>query len=385
MFRHRLVALALSIVLPAACSQAPPAAESSASATSTRAAVPAFDEISKIDVHSHIFEDVPALNEMMRRIHMQAINVSVPGTDGHLETMHRISSGLARAHPDLYFFGATFDLRKRYEPGWAEATNQALDEAIANGAVTVKIWKEVGIDLKRPDGTFMLPDDPVLDPVYAHLAERGTPLHAHLAEPLDAWRPLDPDSVHYSYYSKNPEWHLYGKPGYPSHEEIIAARDHLLEKHPTLTVIAAHLGSLEHDVDQVAVRLERYPNLYVEVAARTRDLTYQSSDKVRAFFLKYPDRILYGVDRSWMPHKRQTPPTDEEREAHIRDLEAQYRLDYTYYAGTGTIDYRGRQVEALALPVEVLEKFYRGNAQRIIPGLTRPGSPARRNRLAAPR
>lgn len=357
----------LGLLLAVACSSSPPSPQPAPEATA--AGVPDFDDILKIDVHSHNFEDMALLNDMLGRVNVQAVNVSVPGTDGHLETMHRIARDLAQAHPGRHFWASTFDLRNRHAPGWAEDTKSALDQTFADGAVMVKIWKEVGIDLKRPDGSFMLPDDEVLDPVYAYLAARGKPLHAHLAEPLDAWRPLDPDSVHYSYYSKNPEWHLYGKPGYPSHEEIIAARDRILEKHPSLVVIGAHLGSLEHDVDEVAARLDRYPNFYVEVAARTRDLTYQPTEKVRQFFLKYQDRILYGVDRTWMPYARETPPTDEQREAFVQDLEAQYRLDYAYYAGTGTVDYRGREVQGLGLPADVLARFYHGNAQRVIPGL----------------
>ena len=52
-------------------------------------------------------------------------------------------------------------------------------------------------------------------------------------------------------------------------------------------MIGAHIGSLEYDVDEVAKRLDTYPNFHVEVSARTRDLTRQPSSKVRAFFLKY--------------------------------------------------------------------------------------------------
>lgn len=367
MYLSRHTALGISLALCAACSGSP-----AAPGTERAAATPAFEDLLKIDVHAHNFEDMPLLNDMLRRSHVYAINVSVPGTDGHLDTMHRIGHELATSHADRFAWASTFDLRNRDEPGWAEATTAALDRTFDAGAVMVKIWKEVGIDLKRPDGTFMLPDDPLLDPVYAHLAMRGKPLLAHLAEPLDAWRPLDPQSVHYGYYSTHPEWHLYDKPGYPSHEAIIAARDHILAKHPTLVVIGAHLGSLEHDVDEVAARLDRYPNFYVEVAARTRDLTYQPSDKVRQFLVKYQDRVLYGVDRTWMPHSRETPPTAADREAFVSDLEAQYRRDYAYYAGTGQVDYQGREVEALGLPPEVLAKFYHGNALRVIPGLTPP-------------
>jgi predicted TIM-barrel fold metal-dependent hydrolase len=244
---------------------------------------------------------------------------------------------------------------------------EALDAKFAQGAVLVKFWKVVGLELKTPDGSFLLPDDPVLDPVYAHLAARRKPLLAHHGEPREPWLPLDPKGVHYSYYSRNPKWHLYGRPEFPSHARIIEARDHILAKHPDLVVIGAHIGSLEWDVDEVARRLDKYPNFHVEVSARTRDLTRQPAAKVRAFFVKYQDRILYGVDRSWMPHRTpEVTPTDAQRQAFADNLEAQYRRDWDYYAGSGTITYVDERVEALGLPVDVLEKFYWKNAGRII-------------------
>lgn len=47
-------------------------------------------------------------------------------------------------------------------------------------------------------GSFLMPDDALLDPIYAHLARREKPLPAHLAEPIEAWLPLDPKGVHFS-------------------------------------------------------------------------------------------------------------------------------------------------------------------------------------------
>lgn len=326
---------------------------------------PGFTELLKIDVHSHVFEDVPALNDLLRRINVRTINVCNNGTDAHLERMHAIAVEQYRRHPTLFPFSSTFDLQRRHEPGYTRDVIAFLDRTFAQGAVGVKIWKEVGIDIKDRSGKFILPDDPIFDPIYAHLAQRGKPLHAHLAEPIDAWLPLDPNSNHYSYYSTNPQWHLYGKSEYPSHAAIIAARDHIMRKHPTLVVLGAHIGSLEHDLEGVAERLERYPNFHVEVAARTRNLTRHPSEKVRALFLKYPDRILYGVDMSWKPYTRSTPPTPAQREGHVRTLELRYRADYDYYAGQGTVTYSNRPVEALNLPREILEKFYHGNARRL--------------------
>jgi predicted TIM-barrel fold metal-dependent hydrolase len=328
---------------------------------------PGFERLRKIDVHSHIYEDVPVINAMLRRINLRVVNVSNPGTDGHLDFMHRFNAALVKQHPDIFSFASTFDLTTRNQPDYGARMAKALDETFGQGAVMVKIWKEVGLELKRPDGAFLMPDDAIFDPVYAHLASRKKPLLAHLAEPREAWLPLDPKGVHYGYYSRNPQWHLFGKPEYPSHARLMDARDNILAKYPGLVMIGAHIGSLEYDVDEVAKRLDKYPNFHVEVSARTRDLTRQPSAKVRAFFLKYQDRILYGVDRTWRPYR--TPnvtPTGADRAKFAADLEAQYRRDWAYYTGTGSTDYAGETIEALGLPPAVLEKFYSKNAERII-------------------
>jgi hypothetical protein len=43
---------------------------------------PHFEDIPKMDVHSHIFEDLPELNEMMRRNRVQMVNVCNRRRDG---------------------------------------------------------------------------------------------------------------------------------------------------------------------------------------------------------------------------------------------------------------------------------------------------------------
>ena len=342
-----------------------PAALLLASTTLAAEPAPRFEDLPKIDVHSHVFDDDPAFPALFQRLNLRTINVCNNGTDGHLVPMHRIAVDLHRRHPAIFPFEATFDLLRRDEPTYVREVIAHLEAMFAAGAVGVKIWKEIGIDIKDPDGKFILPDDPRFAPIFAFIAQQRKVLHAHLAEPIDAWRPLDPASPHYNYYSQNPQWHLHGKPEYPSHEAIIAARDRILERHPTLTVLGAHLGSLEHDLDAIATRLDRHPNFHIEVSARTRNLTRHPTDKVRAFFLRYQDRILYGLDSSWKPFLASRPSSDQQRQAHLTRLELQYRADYTYYAGTGEITYNNRRVQALALPREVLEKFYHRNAQRI--------------------
>jgi len=326
---------------------------------------PPFEAILKIDAHSHLFEDHPDFQALFRRINLRTVNVCVSGTNGHLDRMNEIAADLYAKYPTFYPFETTFDLLKRDDPDYAQNVIASLGKNFARGAVGVKIWKEVGLVIQRPDGTFALPDDPQWDPIYAYIAKQGKVLHAHLAEPLEAWLPLDPDSPHHAYFKRRKEYYFYNKPAYPSHAAIIAARDRIMEKHPTLVVVGAHLGSLEHDLEAMAQRLDRYPHFYIEVSARTKNLARHPSDKVRAFMTKYQDRILYGLDASWMPYLGNRPPTDKERSAHLNLIELRYRADYDYYAGQGELTYDGRKVEALNLPRPVLEKFYHENAERV--------------------
>jgi hypothetical protein len=60
---------------------------------------PAYTEILKIDSHSHIFEDSPRVNDLLRRINVRTINVCNNGTDAYLEQMHGIAVDLYRKYP----------------------------------------------------------------------------------------------------------------------------------------------------------------------------------------------------------------------------------------------------------------------------------------------
>jgi len=92
---------------------------------------------------------------------------------------------------------------------------------------------------------------------------------------------------------------MYLHPEYPSYQKQIEARDHMLEKHPDMRFVGAHLASLEWSVDEIAERLDRFPNLAVDMAERISHLQHQAVngyEKVRDFFIRYQDRILYATD-----------------------------------------------------------------------------------------
>ena len=320
---------------------------------STQPAVP-FEQAPKIDIHAHYFDDMPALAEMLKDINMRVVNVCLfKNRPEFLPVLHDRAVALKEQYAPQFEFASTFDLTGIGTEGYADGVTAWLDEYFAKGAVAVKIWKEVGMQWKLPDGSVLMPDSEHLDPIYAYLAERGKPLIAHFGDPVEAWQPLDDNNVHYKYFSENPEWHMHDREEYQSHAEITAAYDRVLAKHPTLVVIGAHLGSLEHDLDKLAERLDRFPNFYIDVAARTPDLHRYPTDTLRTFFITYQDRILYGLDQGRFTPDR--TPSMEEQARYAQSVENAYRREYEFYAG-----------EKLDLPQEVVEKFFSGNAIRLL-------------------
>ena len=205
-------------------------------------------------------------------------------------------SEMADTYPNRFAWCTSFTLPDFINPKWQDEAIAALDADFANGAIACKVWKNVGMELRKPDGTFAMPDDPIFDPIYEHLAARNKTLLTHIAEPIACWQPLTATIHTWAIIATTPNGTCTTAPNTPATAQLIAARDNLVAKHPRLRVVGAHLGSLEFDVDEVAARLQKYPNFAVDISARLIDLAIQPSAKVRDFFLRYPDRILFGTD-----------------------------------------------------------------------------------------
>jgi predicted TIM-barrel fold metal-dependent hydrolase len=184
---------------------------------------------------------------------------------------------------------------------------------------------------------------------------------AHNAEPDVAWGPPDPSDPSWSYYQENPQWFLYNKPNFPSKLQILDARDRVLAANPKLRVVGVHLGSMEKSLDNIARHLDQYPNFAVDMAARMEYLMMAPTDQVRAFLIKYQDRVLYGTDLDLLA-------TADINEA-LKDWESTYVRDWRFLATEEAFEYEGRKVQGLKLPEPVLRKILRDNARHWIPGL----------------
>ncbi|WP_461445119.1 amidohydrolase family protein [Maribacter sp.] len=318
--------------------------------------------IKKIDVHAHFKYSRDYLLDFFKKWNMQAVLVDVSIAD---------SAGVNRswneylAHsgtqPDLYFLCTSLIGVDIDATDFAEKEIERLKNEIEAGALMVKVWKNFGMVTKDASGEFIQIDDVRLQPIWEFLKDRNIPVMAHIGEPIQAWRPLnDKNNPHYGYYSEHPEYHAFQHPEIPSYETIINARDRWIENNPELKILGAHLGSMSHDVEMVAQRLDRFPNMYVEPAARFGDLVGQDSEKVKAFFIEYQDRILFGTDYGNSVVQDGKSPNELKNEVHA--LEKDYDRLWRYVSTTDSIYERGQENVGLKLPEKVLHKFYYRNA-----------------------
>ena len=259
-----------------------------------------FASLEPIDSHTHIFQTAPAFIAMLERLHLHVLDILVVNDKGvprtPLEAQRRDAVNFVSSSLDHARLCTTFDPFQFNDPKFTQEAIESINRDFSRGAVAVKIWKNVGMELKDASGQYVMPDDSRLEPIYRDIAAHNKTLIAHLAEPDIAWGPPDPAALDAPYYAEHPEWDMSKDPSVPSKKAILKARDHLLEMNPDLRVVGAHLGSMEADVDQIADRFQLYPNFAIDTAARVPHLMIQPHDKVRAFFLKYQDRILYGTD-----------------------------------------------------------------------------------------
>jgi predicted TIM-barrel fold metal-dependent hydrolase len=329
----------------------------------------AFAALDPVDAHVHAFKSDPAFTDLLARLRLHVLDICVADTQG---IYGELAAQLARAkdlvqsssgHARLCVTFNPFAFRQR---DFAQNTVQQLHQEFAEGALAVKIWKNIGMELKTPDGKYVMPDDPAFAPIYREIAAENKTLVAHVAEPSSCWQPPNPDSPDYDYYKENPEWYMYLHPDHPRKEVILAARDHLLAENPKLRVVGAHLGSMETDVDEIAKRFDLYPNFAVDTAARMEYLMIQPREKVRNFLIKYQDRVVYGTDLEFL--------TSESTPEALKDWQDTYARDWKFLATDQMLPLRSRRVQGLDLPEPVLRRIYHDNAVHWIPGIAGPAN-----------
>jgi predicted TIM-barrel fold metal-dependent hydrolase len=310
-----------------------------------------------IDIHFHppgnlaspgvIDRVVGAIDPLNLRL---MINASGASGDRLQQTLAAIA---ASPHKDRFVTFTTVDFRSVAAGGAQQAVAQLEADVKAGARGVGEVGKGLGLSIRKPDGSRLKLDDPVLDPIWEACARLKIPVLIHTGDPSEFFQPLDYQNERWLEMALFANRRFNDRSTYPAFDELMAERDRMLVKHPKTTFVLAHLGWHANDLARLGRLMDKLPNLHGEVGAILYDLGRQPRT-AHDFFVKYQDRLLFGKD-SFQPDEYsyywRVFETADEYFDYYRDYHAFWKL------------------YGMNLPNPVLKKLYYQNALRIVPGL----------------
>lgn len=254
-----------------------------------------------IDVHAHSsMNDATTragVDAWVRTMDETGVEMSVVFTGASGAEFDRQANLFLAAYPKRFQVWYSPDTANPEAPGFTTKLVAELDRVYRKGArgvgeITDKGWG-VGASEKDP-----LPrarrlrfDDPRLDAYWQRCGELNMPVNIHLADHPSCWKPLDKAQ------ERTPDFQTFNLSGkdVPSYEELLAARERLLAKHPKTKFIFCHFSNQGNDTAALGTLLDRFPDMYVDLSARDYEIGRQPRT-MKAFLEKYRGRVLFGTD-----------------------------------------------------------------------------------------
>jgi predicted TIM-barrel fold metal-dependent hydrolase len=313
-----------------------------------------------IDIHSHQSTPISAgeFDRVMKGMEPNNLQilVNLSGSSGD-----RLRQGVdalrASKYKDRMALFANINFRESVGPGFGAQAAKQLEADVKAGAAGLKIFKDLGMFVRKADGSRLHVDDPELDVIWETCARLNIPVLIHIAEPPAFFEPLDYNNERWL------ELALYADRRHQTgvrFEELMTERNNMIRKHPNTRYILAHFGWHASDLARAGKLLEGNPNVYYDVAAVLYDFGRQPRT-AHEFFVKYQDRILFGKDSyqpDEYPYYWRVFETNDEYFDYYRDYHAFWKL------------------YGIGLPDPVLKKLYYQNALKVAPGLPRAGFPS---------
>ncbi len=296
---------------------------------------------------------VEELLTMMDEMNVGVI-VDLDGMENKEMLITHIERFKAKA-PDRFYHMGGIDWSKWEEKGskFGDWAAKQVEEQVKLGASGIKIWKNLGLHIKDPQGNLVKVDDPRLDPIFETAASLKIPVYMHISDPVAFFDPIDQFNERIDDLGEHPEWSFFG-PQFPSFLEVIEQFANRIRRHKKTQFIGCHVASYAENLTWVSSLLDECPNLCVDISERIGELGRQPYT-TRKFFIQYADRIIFGIDRLpdkvWYQIYARFLETDDEY----------FNYDPTYPPRQGRWFIYG-----IYLPDEVLGKVYYKNLSRIL-------------------
>jgi predicted TIM-barrel fold metal-dependent hydrolase len=333
----------------------------------------------KVDVHMHIaLEAASSALQLMRDANIVVGLNASGGTPSHglPESRELARSSHGRLRPLC-----NIELARAALPDFASYAQQTLKACKSLGALGLKIPKSLGLGIVDSDGALLTIDDSRLDALFDAAGALGLPVLIHSADPKAFFRAPTADNERHAELLAHPGWSFYGTTvhgqPWPSWENLLEAFERRVARHPHTQFLGAHFGNAAEEPERVSRMLARYPNYFIDTAARVPEFGRHPAAKMRELFSRHQDRILFGSDLSVGPGGVVLGSSGAELDsaadaprffmAHWKYFETRGRglAHPTPIQGTWTVD-------GIGLPRDVLEKLYWRNADRLFSlGLSR--------------
>ena len=317
-----------------------------------------------VDVHSHqwnmAIKDLSGLVKEMNDLNMKyMINLSGSGVATFSGNQSLMDLNLSKSvkninenYPRRFGVFVNLKFNNINDNDFGSKSAEILENAVNEGAIGLKIYKNLGLDLKDSKGNRVKVDDKRLYPIWEACAKLNIPVLIHSGEPSPFFDPVDKFNERFLHARQKPK--SFRPPEkYPSFDTVMNEQYNMFKNNPKTIFINAHMGWMANDLDKLEKHLDSLPNVYTEIGAMIGELGRQPR-RARKFFIDYQDRIMFGKDS----YKK------SEFDVYFRVLETDDEyFDY----------YRKRhglwKMYGLNLPDEVLKKVYYENALKLFPSI----------------
>ena len=317
-----------------------------------------------IDVHSHHWDmpikDLSGIVKEMDSLNMKyMINLSGSGFGTFSGNQSLMDLNLSKSlknvrenYPNRFGVFVNLDLNKIDDKDFAVSSVKILRDAVKDGAIGLKIYKNLGLNLKDSKGNRVKVDDKRLSPIWETCADLNIPVLIHSGEPSPFFDPIDKYNERWLHARQKPR-SFRPQNKFPSFDTVMNEQYNMFKNHPNTIFINAHMGWMANNLDKLERHLDSLPNVYTEFGAVIGELGRQPR-RARQFFIDYQDRIMFGKDT----YKK------SEFDVYFRVLET--KDEYFDY-------YRKRhglwKMYGLDLPDDVLKKIYYKNALKLFPSI----------------
>ena len=318
-----------------------------------------------VDVHSHQWKmpvmDFTNLVAEMDSLNMgYMINLSGSGFATFAGNQNLMDISLTESLENIKKQGVSnrfgvfvnIDFNKIDDPDFGTNNVEIIKDAVMQGAIGLKVYKNLGLNLKDNSGERVKVDDKRLNPIWEVCGELNIPVLIHSGEPSPFFDPIDKHNERWLHARQKPQ-SFRNSDEYPSFDEVMQEQYNMFKNNPNTTFINAHLGWYGNDLDKMSAQLDDLTNVYTEIGAVIAELGRQPI-RARRFFIEHQDRVLFGKDT----YKK------SEFDVYFRILETSDEyFDY----------YRKRHAHwkmyGLNLPDSILKKLYYKNARKLFPSI----------------